>query len=481
MIEVTPVILCGGSGSRLWPMSRAGFPKQFLCLNGENSLFQEAVIRMKNLDTSEIKVSKPLIVTGEDHRFLVTEQLREIGIEFQFALLEPCSKNTAPALTMAAFEAIKENQETVLIVIPADQMIDDVDVFAATIQRGVLEAEKGSIITLGITPTAPETGYGYIKAIKETTSLEIFNIKHFKEKPDLQTANIYLKNNDYYWNSGVYILKASVWIQAIKKFNLELHDGVFKAWEKKSHEIKFIRPNKEEFLKISAESIDCAVIEYCPAGNIPIKMIRLDTGWSDLGTWESVWKSLPKDISGNAFKGDVIILDSKNTLVQATSRLVSLLGVEDLIVIETADAVLVTNRKNNQNLKKIVEVLAVEERDEQAQHRKVLRPWGWYDNIDHGARFKVKRILVNPGASISLQMHYHRSEHWVVVSGVAEIIKGNETVLLNENQSIYIAAEEVHRLTNPGEFPLEIIEVQSGVYLGEDDIVRISDKYGRAQ
>ena len=481
MIEVAPVILCGGSGSRLWPMSRAGFPKQFLCLNGENSLFQDAILRMKRLETTEIKVSKPLIVTGEDHRFLVTEQLREIGIEFQCALLEPYSKNTAPALTMAAFEATKENQDPVLIVIPADHMIDDVEEFAATIQRGVLEAEKGNIITLGVTPKTPETGYGYIKVIKETTSPEVFKIKDFKEKPDLQTANVYLKNNDYYWNSGVYILKASVWMKAIKKFNLEIHDTVFKAWKKRTQEMKFIRPNKEEFLKIPQESIDYAVIEYCPSGNIPIKMIHLDTGWSDLGTWESVWKSLPKDISGNASKGDVIILDSKNTLVQATSRLVTLLGVEDLIVIETPDAVLVTDKQNNQNLRKISEVLAAKERDEQTQHRKVLRPWGWYDNIDHGTRFKVKRILVNPGASISLQVHYHRSEHWIVVSGVAEIIKGNDTVLLNENQSIYIAPEEVHRLTNPGEFPLEIIEVQSGVYLGEDDIVRISDKYGRTQ
>lgn len=481
MIEVTPVILCGGSGSRLWPMSRAGFPKQFLCLNGKNSLFQEAILRLKNLETQEIKTSKPLIVTGEDHRFLITEQLREIDIEFQCALLEPYSKNTAPALTMAAFEAIKENQDPVLIITPADQMIDDAEVFAAAIQRGVLEAEKGSIITLGIRPTSPETGYGYIKAIKETTSLEVFRIQHFKEKPDLQTANIYLNNNDYYWNSGVYILKASVWIQAIRKFNLEIHDSAFKAWEKRTYEMKYMRPNKEEFLKIPAESIDYAVIEHCPAGDIPIMMVRLDTGWSDLGTWESLWKFLPKDKSGNACKGDVIILDSKNTLVQATSRLVTLLGVEDLIVIETPDAVLVTDKKNNQNLKKISEVLAAEERDEQTQHRKVLRPWGWYDNIDHGTRFKVKRILVNPGASISLQMHYHRSEHWVVVSGVAEIIKGSETVLLNENQSIYISAEEVHRLTNPGESPLEIIEVQSGVYLGEDDIVRISDKYGRVQ
>jgi mannose-1-phosphate guanylyltransferase/mannose-6-phosphate isomerase len=476
LLKVQPVILCGGSGTRLWPLSRAGFPKQFLCLTGTDSLFQQAAKRLMNLETKEIQVANPLILTGEDHRFLAAEQLRESGIELSAAILEPMGRNTAPALTLAAMAALESGNDPILLVTPADQTVANAAAFTQAMHEGIREAAGGSIVILGITPDRAETGYGYIQA-KSTADSEALAVLQFIEKPDAATAQSYLDQGDYYWNAGMFVLKASVWLNAIKVFRSDIADATDLAWAKRSSDKKainaFIRPGKDEFAAIPSESIDYAVMEKCPQSEFPIKMVSLDAGWSDLGAWDAVWNN------GNAHVGDVMMTRSHNTLVHASSRLVSLVGVTDLVVIETADAVLVADRNRSQDVKHIVTQLQGSKREEHTLHRKVHRPWGWYDSIDEDERFKVKRIQVNPGASLSLQKHHHRAEHWVVVKGTAEITNGDKTILLAENQSTYIPLGEVHRLANPGTTPLEIIEVQSGSYLGEDDIVRFEDNYGR--
>ncbi len=476
---VQPVILCGGAGTRLWPLSRTGFPKQFLCLTGNESLFQQAANRLKNLQTPSFNVLAPFVVAGEEHRFLVLEQLREAKIELGAALLEPVGRNTAPALTLAAFAAIQKGEDPVLVVTPSDQTVRDLPAFTQAMQEAITEAAKGTIVILGITPDRPETGYGYIQAQLNNENI----VKAFVEKPDLQTAESYLKSGDYFWNAGIFVLKASVWLKALAQFCPEIADATQNAWQARQSDIneyqQFIRPGKAEFENIKGKSIDYAVMEHCPQSEFAIKMIPLNAGWNDLGAWDAVWNVSPKDESGNAHFGDVLVTDSCNTLVHANSRLVSLVGVENLIVIETADAVLVADKSRSQDVKHIVDTLNKEGREEKNMHRKVHRPWGWYDSIDEDSRFKVKRISVNPKASLSLQKHHHRAEHWVVVKGTAEITCGDKTILLTENQSTYIPLGEIHRLANPGNIPLEIIEVQSGSYLGEDDIVRLEDNYGR--
>ena len=479
MIQITPVILCGGSGTRLWPLSRAGFPKQFLSLTGNESLFQQAAQRLVSLGAGDIQVAKPLIVTGEEHRFLASEQLREAGIELGAALLEPVGRNTAPALTLAALAAQADGEDPVLVVTPADQTVADTAAFTQAMQQAIREADSGSIVILGITPDRPETGYGYIQA-QAKSDATANAVQRFVEKPNVATAQQYLNEGGYYWNAGMFVLKASAWLQALAAFRPDIANGTAAAWTSKTQDNAFIRPDKAEFTAIPSESIDYAVMEHCPGSDFPIKMVPLDAGWSDLGAWDAVWNVLPKDGQGNAHLGDVLATDSRNTLVHASSRLVSLVGVEDLIVIETPDAVLVANKTRSQDVKHIVTQLQDTQREEHTLHRKVHRPWGWYDSIDDGHRFKVKRIQVKPKASLSLQKHHHRAEHWVVVKGTAEITNGDKTILLTENQSTYIPLGEVHRLANPGAIPLEIIEVQSGSYLGEDDIVRFEDAYGRS-
>jgi mannose-1-phosphate guanylyltransferase/mannose-6-phosphate isomerase len=478
MIQVTPVILCGGSGTRLWPLSRTGFPKQFLCLTGNDSLFQQAASRLSQLGSADIAVSPLLLVAGEEHRFLAAEQLREAGIFLGHALLEPVGRNTAPALTLAALAAQASGQDPVLVVTPADQTVADTSAFTNAMQLAIQEAASGSIVILGITPDRPETGYGYIQA-KFGVSSDAHDVIRFVEKPDAPTAQSYLDAGGYFWNAGMFVLKASVWLQALDKFRPDILQFTRSAWDLRREDGHFIRPAEEAFKAIPSESIDYAVMEHAPTAGLPIKMFSLNVGWSDLGAWEAVWSVLPKDASGNAHFGDVISIDSRNTLVHSNSRLVSLIGVDDLIVIETSDAVLVAKRSRSQDVKHIVKTLNDQAREEQALHRKVHRPWGWYDSIDEGKNFKVKRIMVKPGASLSLQKHHHRAEHWVVVTGTAEITNGDKKLLLNENQSTYIPLGEVHRLSNPGNSPLEIIEVQSGSFLGEDDIVRFEDQYGR--
>jgi mannose-1-phosphate guanylyltransferase/mannose-6-phosphate isomerase len=477
VIKVSPVILCGGSGTRLWPLSRTGFPKQFLCLTGQDSLFQQAATRLAQLGGADITVGPPLLVTGEDHRFLAAEQLREAGIALGQVLLEPAARNTAPALTLAALAAQSSGKDPVLVVTPADQTVVNSAAFTHAIQQAIEEAALGTIVILGITPDRPETGYGYIqvKAGADTA----LPVKRFIEKPDAPKAQSYLEAGGYFWNAGMFVLKASVWLKALEQFRPDILRATCNSWAQRREDGHFVRPGEDAFKSIPSESIDYAVMEHAPAAGLPIKMVPLDAGWSDLGAWDAVWNVLPKDATGNAHVGDVLFTDSRNTLVHATSRLVSLVGVDDLIVIETPDAVLVADRTRSQDVKHIVKALADQGREEQTLHRKVHRPWGWYDSIDEGGRFKVKRIQVKPGASLSLQKHHHRAEHWIVVKGAAEVTNGEKKLTLTENQSTYIPLGEMHRLANPGTVPLEIIEVQSGSYLGEDDIVRFEDQYGR--
>ncbi len=481
-ITITPIILCGGSGTRLWPLSRSGFPKQFLCLTGNESLFQQAAQRLLTLEADDLQVANPLIVAGEEHRFLASEQLREASIELGAALLEPVGRNTAPALTLAALAAQQNGTDPVLVVTPADQTVANTTAFTQAMQQAVREADKGSIVILGITPDRPETGYGYIQAGGGGNDAAL-PVQRFVEKPNAATAQQYLAEGGYYWNAGMFVLKASVWLKALEQFRPDILQATQAAWEARSTDANpatpFIRPGKTEFTSIPSESIDYAVMESCPGSTFPIKMVPLDAGWSDLGAWDAVWNVLSKDEHGNAHMGDVLTSQSHNTLVHASSRLVSLVGVSNLIVVETPDAVLVADKTRSQDVKHIVAQLQATKREEHILHRKVHRPWGWYDSIDEGGRFKVKRIQVKPGASLSLQMHHHRAEHWIVVKGTAEITNGSKVLMLTENQSTYIPLGEVHRLANPGSIPLEIIEVQSGSYLGEDDIVRFEDTYGR--
>ncbi|WP_312588038.1 mannose-1-phosphate guanylyltransferase/mannose-6-phosphate isomerase [Comamonas terrigena] len=485
MIAARPVILCGGSGTRLWPLSRSGFPKQFLSLTGSESLFQQAAKRLVRLSSNEISIAAPYVVTNEEHRFLAWEQMREAEIGLGATLLEPSGRNTAPALTLAALAALEEGNDPILVVTPADQNIGDDAAFTKSLRLAIEEAEENRIVILGVRPTRPETGFGYIKADKLSAYIteNILSVSSFVEKPDAEKAKKYLDDGRYFWNSGIFVLRASIWLQLLEEFREDILAATKLAWSKRkgdTSEISFVRPDPILFEKIPAESVDYAVIEKC-VPKFPLSMVILDAGWSDLGAWDSVWENFPKDDALNAHYGDVLLKDCRNTLVHASSRLVSMVGVEDMVVVETPDAVLVTDRSRSQDVKGIVEMLNGTKRAERAQHRKVHRPWGWYDSIDEGERFKVKRIKVKPKASLSLQKHHHRAEHWIVVKGTAEITNGEKTFILTENQSTYIPCGEVHRLANPGTIPLEIIEVQSGSYLGEDDIVRYSDKYGRTE
>ena len=469
--NVQPVVMAGGSGTRLWPLSRAGFPKQFLVLSGNTSLFQQAVSRLEGLADAQLDVAAPVVVGNEEHRFLVLDQLRELKTEPAAVLLEPTGRNTAPALTLAALQALEDGNDAVLVVTSADQTVTDGAAFTAALRAAIAMAAEGAITVLGITPDRPETGYGYIRA-------DGAKVAQFVEKPDLATAEKYVASGAYFWNAGMFVLKASVWMAALERFRPDIATACRTAWAARSTDTKFVRPGKAEFMAVPSESIDYAVMEKCP-GVLDIRMQALAAGWNDLGAWEAVWQVAQKDAAGNASSGDAIVSDSRNTLVHATSRLVSVVGLDDVVVVETPDAVLVTSREKSQDVKNIVNQLGREQRGEQVLHRKVHRPWGWYDGIDQGPRHQVKRIMVKPGASLSLQMHHHRAEHWIVVSGTAEVTNGDKVIMLTENQSTYIPLGQTHRLANPGKVPLEIIEVQSGSYLGEDDIVRFEDTYGR--
>ena len=482
MHQVVPVILCGGSGTRLWPLSRAGFPKQFLIFSGTTSLFQQAVERVNQLGAPDISVGNTLVVTNEEHRFLSLEQLREIKGVNATLLLEPTGRNTAPALTLAALQASENGQDPILVVTPADQTLQNPAEFQLALQQSIRAAANGGIVILGITPDKPETGYGYIQQSGTPGAYGEYTVAQFAEKPSLELANAYLAGGQHTWNSGMFVLRASTWLKALHHFRPDIATATQAAWQSKTIDTPFVRPSKAAFTLVPSESVDYAVMEKCPGCSFPIHMVPLDAGWSDLGAWDAVWQINQdghQDAQGNVVQGDALLADTSNTFIHASSRLVGTVGVSNLIVVETADAVLVADRSQSQNVKKLVLQLQAKKRDELTLHRKVHRPWGWYDSIDEAERFKVKRIQVKPGASLSLQMHHHRAEHWIVVKGTAEVTCGDKVTLVAENQSTYIPVGEIHRLANPGSIPLEIIEIQSGSYLGEDDIIRFEDTYGR--
>jgi len=478
MTQVIPVVLSGGSGTRLWPLSREKYPKQLLPLVGDDSMLQETVARLDGV----VGLSEPLLVCNEEHRFVVAEQLRVLGKHGQI-LLEPFGRNTAPALTLAALLARRNGNDPVLVVMPADHVILEGDVFRGAVANAVKLAEQGFAVTFGITPDCPETGYGYIQRGNAIASEgEAFSLRRFVEKPDRETAQAYLDSGDYLWNSGIFVLRASTWLSALEICRPDILAACSKALSGVSQDGDFVRVDRAEFEHCPSDSIDYAVMERLSGGqeNLPKSaVIPLSAGWSDVGAWDALWKVLPKCEAGNAVRGDVMLESCQNTLAFSESRLVTCIGLNDLVVVETNDAVLVAHHGATQDVKKIVDRLKAEKRSVAQWHRKIHRPWGWYDGVDSGQRFQVKRICVKPGASLSLQMHHHRAEHWIVVTGTAKVTKGDDEFLVSENQSTYIPLGTKHRLENPGIVPLEMIEVQSGSYLGEDDIVRFEDTYGR--
>lgn len=480
---IQPVVLSGGSGTRLWPLSREKYPKQLLPLIGEDSLLQATVRRVEGI--AGVELAAPLVVCNEEYRFVIAEQLRVMG-KPGTVVLEPTGRNTAPALTIAALAAIKNGVDPVLLVMPADHVIVDAQAFQDVVRKGAELAQDGVVVTFGITPDCPETGYGYIQSGEAVGSGDAKRIARFVEKPDAQTAQAYLDEGTYSWNSGLFMVRASVWLSALKVCRPDIAAACELAWGQGSADGEFVRVGKEAFGQCPTDSIDYAVMERIAAGQaagsnaLPMGVVLpLAAGWSDVGAWEALWDVLPKDADGNVAQGDVMLQDSRNTLALSEGRLIACVGVDDLIVVETADAILVAHKNKTQDVKKIVDRLKRAGRSEGQTHRKVFRPWGWYDSVDSGARFQVKRIVVKPGAALSLQMHHHRAEHWIVVSGTAKVTQGDKSFLLSENESTYIPLGTTHRLENPGKVALEMIEVQSGSYLGEDDIVRFEDVYGR--
>ena len=467
---IIPVILSGGSGTRLWPLSRKLHPKQFIELMGKTTLFQEAILRLPE------SIENPLIICNEEHRFLAAEQLRKINKEPKNIILEPVGRNTAPAIALAALKSIKESEDAILLVLSADHLIQDMDKFHQAIALATKQAEQNKLVTFGIAPNKIETGYGYIKA-NISKNKNYYDIDEFVEKPDYKTAKKYVDSGGYFWNSGMFMFKASVYLSELEKYEPEILSACQKSCQTEFYDLDFIRLNEQEFLKCPSQSIDYAVMEKTKNAS----MVILDANWNDVGSWTALWDSQVKDNDDNLVVGDVILDKVSDTYVHSTSnRLVSVIGLSDLIVVDTQDAVLVTNKEHAQDVKNIVEKIKKSGRLESDQHRKIFRPWGYYDSIDRGEGFQVKRILVNPGQKLSLQKHNHRSEHWVVVKGKAQVTCGEKTFQLIENQSTYISLGKVHRLENIEDTPLEIIEIQTGSYLGEDDIIRIDDDYERA-
>lgn len=490
-MQIKPVILSGGSGTRLWPMSREHYPKQLLPLVGEETMLQASVRRLEGLQQQvgqQFTVTAPLLVCNEEHRFLVAEQLRQIGVKPSAIILESVGKNTAPALTLAAIAvAAESDDDPLLLVMPADHVVQDQPQFQRAVARGAQLAAQGYLVTFGIIPQRPETGYGYIKIgapVEHSGRDEGAFIERFVEKPDAITAASYCASGEYLWNSGIFLMKATLWLEALGQFNPAMVDACQSAYSGGRLDLDFYRINKEFFVTCPSDSIDYAVMERVTAerdGTFSGRgvVVPLDVGWSDVGAWAALWEVSDKDAQGNVIKGDVYAYETNNALLVSEHRLVTCVGLDDVIVIETPDAVMVAHQSRAQDVKQIVAHLKSQKRSEYLLHRKVSRPWGHYDSIDNGERFQVKRIVVNPGATLSMQMHHHRAEHWIVVRGTARVTRGDELFLLTENQSTYIPIGITHRLENPGTIPLELIEVQSGSYLGEDDIVRFDDNYGR--
>ena len=471
---IIPVILSGGSGSRLWPLSRSLRPKQFLALTGKESLFQLTLERLRPLNPSGDLA--PIVVANDDHRFLVAEQCREMGLHPSKLILEPLARNTAPAIAVAALAAMEQGADPLLLVLPSDHLFSNPQAFIDAVGLARTAAQEGSLVTFGILPTYPETGYGYIRAGGSFASGKPMAVEQFVEKPNLATAQQYVKSGNYAWNSGMFLFKASSLLSELAQFDSAMLAACKLAYKASKADLDFTRLDKESFAKCAAESIDYAVMEKTKKAVV----VPLDAGWNDVGAWSSVWQVQAQDAQGNATRGDVMLENAQNSYVHADHRLVTLLGVQNLIVVETSDAVLVAHKDAAQDVKRIVDRLKGAKRTEADLHREVFRPWGSYDSIDMGERYQVKRITVKPGSKLSVQMHHHRAEHWIVVSGTAKVRIGDQEQFLAENQSVYIPIGEVHSLENPGKVNLELIEVQSGSYLGEDDIVRFEDRYGRA-
>ena len=468
--SLQPVILSGGSGSRLWPLSREQYPKQLLALVSNRSLLQETALRLDGLETAPA-----LVVCNEAHRFLVAEQMRQIGKIAGRIILEPTGRNTAPALTLAALFLRDRGHDPVMLVMPADHVIRDKAAFLRAVKQGAELALQGQLVTFGILPSAPETGYGYIRKGAAVGSGNAWQVAAFVEKPDAATAEGYLKSNQYLWNSGIFMLRSSVWLDELTRQRLDIACACEAAFAGAETDGDFLRAERAAFSACPSDSIDYAVMEKTARAVV----VPLAAGWSDIGTWSALSEIIPQDGAGNVLRGDVLAQASKNTTLIAEHRFVAAVGLENIIVVETADAVLVAHRDHSQKVKDVVAQLKSQQRDEYKTHRKVYRPWGSYEGVDAGPGFQVKRIVVHPGAALSLQMHHHRAEHWVVVNGTAKVTRGEEVFMLEPNQSTYIPPTVKHRLENPGTIPLELIEVQSGSYLGEDDIVRFEDLYNR--
>ncbi len=473
-MNLIPVILCGGSGTRLWPLSRKSYPKQFLSLASEKSLFQDTLTRATIVSDAEA-----IVITNNDYRFLAAEQIKQSEPESSVGeiILEPDAKNTAPAIAVAALKALNHNKRgsPYLLVMPADHAIVNTQAFIESVQQAKSAAQKGKLVTFGIVPDKPETGYGYIQSATINTDSSALAVKQFVEKPELKTAKKYLEEGNYFWNSGIFLFRAERYIEELEKHNPEMVNACKAAIYNGKQDLDFFRLEQESFSACPEDSIDYAVMEK----SNDVVVVPLNAGWSDIGSWSALAEVHTSDTHGNVGKGDTLLLKSKNCYVHSEKKLVTTLGVEDLVIVDTPDALLVANKDKVQDVKQIVRELEREEREVATSHRETYRPWGKYDSVDKGQRFQVKRITVNPGETLSLQKHYHRAEHWIVVSGIAEVTRDEDTFNISENESVYIPLGAVHRLSNPGKIPLELIEVQSGSYLGEDDIIRLDDNYGR--
>ncbi|TWI58428.1 mannose-1-phosphate guanylyltransferase (GDP) /mannose-6-phosphate isomerase, type 2 [Pseudomonas duriflava] len=467
-----PVILSGGSGSRLWPLSRKMYPKQFLALTSEKTLFQETISRL----ACDERMEKPLIVCNVEHRYIVEEQLKTVTCQPDSLIMEPFGRNTAPAVAIAAMKLVADGKDELMLVLPADHVIENIEAFKASLHAANEAAEKGEMVLFGIPAVRPETGYGYIKANHSDKLPEGVNrVERFVEKPDAIRATQYVESGDYYWNSGIFLFRASRYLEELKLHDPDIYDTCLLTLERSQADGDHIIIDRNSFAVCPDNSIDYAVMEKTTRACV----VPMSAGWNDVGSWSAIWDVHNKDTNGNVVKGDVVLHDSQNCLVHSNGKLVSLIGVENIVVVETKDAVMIVHKDKVQDVKKVVNKLEEQGRQEVKSHLEVFRPWGSYDSVDMGHRFQVKRITVKPGAQLSLQMHHHRAEHWIVVSGTAQVTCDDKTFLLTENQSTYLPMTSVHRLANPGKVPLEIIEVQSGGYLGEDDIVRYEDVYGR--
>ncbi|WP_345841986.1 mannose-1-phosphate guanylyltransferase/mannose-6-phosphate isomerase [Shewanella algae] len=469
---ILPVIMAGGSGSRLWPLSRQQFPKQFLRLLGPDSMLQNTAKRLCN-----ISHAPALVICNEEHRFSVAEQFRVNSIKTSGIILEPEGRNTAPAIALAAMQALKGGNDPLLLVLAADHAIKDEETFCLSIEEAIAFAQEDMLITFGIVPTSAETGYGYIKRGEVQGNNLGFDVAQFVEKPSLAAAQDYLSSGEYYWNSGMFLFKASIYLSELNRHRPDIFSACEQAMKATQFDLDFIRVDKQSFRNCPDDSVDYAVMEKTDKAVV----VPIDCGWSDVGSWSALWEVSEKDALGNACRGDVINIDTQNSYIHASEKLVATIGLDEVVVVETKDAILVSKMSEVQQVKKVVDRLKTEERSEWQHHREVYRPWGKYDSIDSGERFQVKRITVKPGEKLSLQMHHHRAEHWIVVTGTAKVTNGENEILLTENQSTYIPVGVVHALENPGKVPLELIEVQSGSYLGEDDIVRFEDIYGRVK